>query len=328
MSWLAAALALALATAPPPAIEEERGLVGVPRAQLYYRLWRGPRAKGRPLIVYLHGGPGANGSVFRQAVGAQLARQVGDVLFIDQRGAGRSPAAGLNPADFTLERFADDARRVIAWVLAQHPDLPKPVVIGHSFGGAVGVLLARTYPSLVTRLVLLSPALDYRDVKYHAYLAMKQRAQREGDGAHLERIRDLEALHPPGSDSEADLFAAALTGSRFDFAARRFAGAEEADLHRILAAREDEPMRVAQHWAWFAAADGLDRKDLTPELPGLKVPVLVLGGQEDYLTPPGTLEKARALIPGARLVLVPGAGHHPYLMDPAGFVRIVGEFAR
>jgi proline iminopeptidase len=331
MRWL---LALALATATTaatPAIHEETGMVGVPRAQLHYRLWRlgeGPDRARRPLIVYLHGGPGANGAVFRQAVGPMLARRAGDVLFIDQRGAGRSPEAGLKREDFTLDRFADDARRVIEWVRARHPELPRPLVIGHSFGGAIAVLLARRAPALIAKLMLLSPALDFRDVKYHAYLAMRQRAEREGDRAHLDRIRQLEALHPPGSPGEGELFAAALTGSRFGFAARRFAGAEEADLHRILAAREAEPMRVAEHWAHFQAADRLDRRDLTPELPGLKLPVLVYGGREDYLTPPATLEKASALIPGARLVLVPGAGHHPYLLDPEAFVTAVAALTR
>jgi proline iminopeptidase len=330
---LAARPAAAAHRSPVAGIEEEHGLVGVARAQLHYRLWRreerllrpGPP---RPLLVYMHGGPGANGTVFRHAVGALLVRRVGDLLFIDQRGAGRSPVAGLDPADFTLERFADDARRVLEWVRAQHPELPAPAVIGHSFGAGIAVLLARGRPGLVSRLVLLSPALDYRDLKYHAYLSMKHRAREVGDAAHLDRIRELEVLHPPGSESEAQLFAAALTGARFDFGARRFAGAEESDLHRILSGRDGEPLRVAEHWRWFVDSDRIDRKDLTPELTGLQLPVLVLGGREDYLTPPACLEKIQALTPGARRVMIDGAGHHPYLLAPEEFVRVVGDFVR
>lgn len=312
-------------------VQEETGRVEVPRGQLHYRLWRqegadrGPR---RPLLVYFHGGPGGNGAVFRQAVGALLVRGVGDVLFVDQRGSGRSPAQGLKPGDFTLERFADDARRVLIQVHARHPELPRGVLIAHSFGAGIAVLLARRHPGLVSKLVLLSPALDYRDLKYHAYLSMKRRAAREGDEGHLEHIRELEALHPPGSESEWALFESALSGQRFGFDARRFAGAEESDLHRILAAREGEPLRVAQHWRSFVAADRLDRKDLTSELPLLTVPVLVLGGEEDYLTPPGCLIKIRALAPGARLMLMPRAGHHPYLLEPEAFVKVIGEFTR
>jgi proline iminopeptidase len=311
-------------------VREESGLVAVHRGQVHYRLWRlaSPPAAPRPLLVYFHGGPGGNGSVFRQAVGGLLTRKVGDVLFVDQRGAGRSPTGGLVTGDFTLARFADDARRAIAWVATQHPDLGKPVIIGHSLGAGIAVLFARAYPKALAKLVLLSPAVDFRDVKYHGYLAMKQRARREGDAAQLERIRALEAQHPPGSATEAELFAAALSGARFDHAARRFAGAEEADLHRILSAREGEPVRVAETWARFAEADQLDRKDLTSELPGLALPVLVIGGAEDYLTPPGTLTQIAGMIPNAALKLMPAAGHHPYLLAPEAFVEHLAAFVQ
>ena len=318
---------------PLTGIDEENGLVGVPRGQVYYRLWRlegrtrGPVASAkRPLIVYLHGGPGANGTVFRHAVGALIVRTVGDVLFIDQRGCGHSPTKGLVARDFTLERFTDDTRRVLSWVYAQHPDLPRAVVVGHSFGAGLAVLLARDYPGLVARVVLLSPALDYRDLKYHAYLAMKDRAEREGDAEHLEHIREMEELHPPGSESESELFTTALSGARFGFDARRFAGAEEADLYRILAARDGEQLRVAEHWRAFVAADRLDRKDLTPELVKLTTPVLVLGGQEDFLTPPASLTRISVLTPGSRLQLMPAAGHHPYLVHPEAFVQALAGF--
>lgn len=307
------------ALAAPPGVREETGTVAVPRGALAYRRWSSGTA-GRPLLVYLHGGPGANGSVFRNAAGALVVKRLGDLLLIDQRGCGRSPAA-VDPRDFTLERFAEDTRQVLL-----HLRAPRAVVVGHSFGAAVAVVLARRYPALVEKLVLLSPALDYRDVKYHAYLAMKQRAARAGDRAHLESIRALEREHPAGSESEAELFSRALAGERYGFDARRFAAAEEADLYRILARRDGEPMRVGEHWRRFVAADGLDRKDLLPELPFLAMPVLVIGGAEDFLTPPGSLAKVQALARNARLELMPGAGHHPYLLQPDAFIAHLARF--
>ena len=327
MRGLLLALLTAAAVAAPPDIREEMGRVGVLRGQLAYRLWRAQGSAGRPLFVYFHGGPGANAGVFRNAVGALLTRRAGDLLLIDQRGCGAS-SSWIDPADFTLERFAEDASRVLQWVQAQHPELPRGIIIGHSFGAAIAVTLARRHPAQVARLVLLSPALDYRDLKYHAYLAMKQRAAHEGDRAYLELVRAAELEHPPGSESESALFTRALSGDRSGFDARRFGGAEEADLYRILAARDGEPLHVGAHWRSFVAADRLDRKDLTPELPFLTMPVLVLGGAEDYLTPPGCLTKIQALTPGARLLLMPGAGHHPYLLHPEAFVEVLVRFAR
>lgn len=320
------AICVAAVWAAPGGVHEDNGTVPVPRGAVAYRLWTSG-ASGRPLFVYLHGGPGANASVFRHAAGALLTRRAGDLLLIDQRGCGRSPAE-VDARDFTVERFAEDMREVLVHVHARHPELPRAIVIGHSFGAAVGVVLARRHPGLVRKLVLLSPALDYRDVKYHAYLTMKQRAAKTGDREHLAAIQAAERAHPAGSEGEAALFSRALQGERYGFDARRFAAAEEADLYRILAKRDGEPMRVGEHWRRFVAADRLDRKDLLPELPFLAMPVLVIGGAEDFLTPPGSIAKVHALAKCARLELFAGAGHHPYLLQPERFVELLRDYAR
>jgi pimeloyl-ACP methyl ester carboxylesterase len=169
--------------------------------------------------------------------------------------------------------------------------------------------------------------VDFLGARYQAYLAMKRRASALGRQDHLEWLRGLEAAHPPGSEGEGRLFDAALSSAPFDHDARRFASAEEEDLYRILSRRAAEPMRVADHWRWFVEADGLDRKDLSGDLPRLGVPVLVVGGSSDYVTPPATLEVIHRLVPGSRLVLMPGAGHHPYLLAPEAFVDHVARFA-
>jgi 3-oxoadipate enol-lactonase len=52
-----------------------------------------------------------------------------------------------------------------------------------------------------------------------------------------------------------------------------------------------------------------DRVDSTAILPGIGVPVLVLVGEEDQVTPPTDAEAMAEALPDARLVRVPGAGH-------------------
>ncbi len=71
----------------------------------------------------------------------------------------------------------------------------------------------------------------------------------------------------------------------------------------------------------------LGRPDSRPdlpgfELPGFKLPVLVGVGAEDALTPPHLAEEMAALIPGARLALLPGCGHLPPMEDPAATVAV------
>jgi 3-oxoadipate enol-lactonase len=52
-----------------------------------------------------------------------------------------------------------------------------------------------------------------------------------------------------------------------------------------------------------------DRPDATPRLGEIKVPTLVIVGEADPITPPSDAEAMAAAIPGARVVVIPGASH-------------------
>ena len=54
-------------------------------------------------------------------------------------------------------------------------------------------------------------------------------------------------------------------------------------------------------------------------LPSIKVPVLILVGEHDALTPPALSESMKRAIPGARLQVIEGAGHLSSLENPEVF---------
>jgi len=67
-----------------------------------------------------------------------------------------------------------------------------------------------------------------------------------------------------------------------------------------------------------AALQGMrDRADRTHLLPGINVPALVIGGEEDASCPPAQMRALAQAIPGARTVIVPGAGHLTPVERPA-----------
>jgi pimeloyl-ACP methyl ester carboxylesterase len=56
------------------------------------------------------------------------------------------------------------------------------------------------------------------------------------------------------------------------------------------------------------------------------VPTLLVVGAEDQITPPACLEAAEAVIPNAKLLIVPAAGHLVPLEAPEVFNRAIVEF--
>jgi pimeloyl-ACP methyl ester carboxylesterase len=70
-----------------------------------------------------------------------------------------------------------------------------------------------------------------------------------------------------------------------------------------------------------------DRPDSTPLLPLLGgLPTLVVAGEEDRLIPAAAARTMAEMIPGSRLVVLPGVGHLPPLEAPAEFTRLLEEF--
>ncbi|MCC7123779.1 MAG: alpha/beta hydrolase [Acidobacteria bacterium] len=70
----------------------------------------------------------------------------------------------------------------------------------------------------------------------------------------------------------------------------------------------------------------MDRPDSSELATTITVPALIVVGEEDALTPVADAQKMAAAIPGARLEIIPGAGHLPNLEQPARFNTVLGDF--
>lgn len=70
----------------------------------------------------------------------------------------------------------------------------------------------------------------------------------------------------------------------------------------------------------------MTRPDSTAQLAGVRVPTLIVCGDEDTLTPPSDSDAMHRAIPGSRLVLLPGAGHLASLETPDPFNAELRQF--
>jgi pimeloyl-ACP methyl ester carboxylesterase len=68
--------------------------------------------------------------------------------------------------------------------------------------------------------------------------------------------------------------------------------------------------------------------DLTPELPSIDTPTLIIVGTSDMLTPPAQARMIAKLIPGSRMEVFPGGGHMLMLERYEELNRLIIDFAR
>jgi 3-oxoadipate enol-lactonase len=240
-----------------------------------------------PALLLLHAFPLGLGMWDPQARAFASSHQV---IRFDARGFGGSP-----PGDglLTMERIADDAA-----ALLDHLGVPAAVVCGLSMGGYAALALVRRHPDRLKALVLADT-----------------RAGADTDAGRAARAAQAEKVRKEGSAAIADAVLQKLVGEtthkqRPELVAR---------LKETIAA--NPPRGIADALAGLAA-----RADSTPTLREIRVPTLVVCGSEDVLTPVSESEALVRGIAGARLEVIPGAGHLSSVENPEEFNEALGKF--
>jgi len=156
-----------------PAAPPERFTVqsdGYPMA-----VWARRPASAKGAILLVHGRTWSSRPDFdlqvpgmQRSVMVSLSQQGFATYAVDLRGYGetkRDQTGWLTP-----KRAAADVVNVASWVAQQHPNLPRPALLGWSRGGGVSMLAAQTSASRFSALILFGfafdPDLDFVDPEY------------------------------------------------------------------------------------------------------------------------------------------------------------------
>src|ERR1700716_56942 len=109
----------------------------------------GPVMREEPTLLMLHGGPGADHSIYRPAYSALA--EFAQIVYLDHRGNGRSEDG---PSEtWTLAQWGDDVR-----AFCDALSIVNPIVLGASFGGMVALAYATRHPAHPSKLILISTA--------------------------------------------------------------------------------------------------------------------------------------------------------------------------
>jgi proline iminopeptidase len=286
-------------------------LVGAGGVQLLYRL----EGAGADTIVVLHGGPGFSLEGLRPDLRPLSQRHA--LLYFDQRGSGHSDMP--DTLQLTAALMVEDVEAV-----RRTFRIDRLTLFGHSWGGGLAVLYAARYPDRVRRLILVAPIAPRKHPYSDQYVANQVARHDSAEKARM-AVLDSTWAAAPGQ------YSVCREGTRLFLrgvaATPEAAGRIKADLcsGTMLNRRLVDVLqrRVGASLAADGNPDG--PYDWRPLARRVAAPILIVHGDKDPLPLAGSEEWARVL-PHARLVVIPGAGHYPHAERPELFFPAVEEF--
>ena len=205
-----------------------------------------------------------------------------DTLSIDLPGFGES---GQPPETWGSPEYAELVEKLLRQL-----NIERPVLIGHSFGGKLSILLGAR--GLASTLVLIDAAgiRGRRGPKWYAKVYSYKLARK------LASLAGLKAIFEPYVER-----------------ARNRSGSTD---YRNASGRMREILVKVVN------------EDVRDQLPNVTVPTLLIWGENDDATPVANAQLMERLLPDAGLVVLENAGHYAYADQWQRFARVLGSFLK
>jgi proline iminopeptidase len=262
---------------------------------------------GPEVVLCLNGGPGLPCDYLREAHSCLRDKGYRVVAF-DQLGTGQSDRPD-DPALWTIARYVEEVETV-----RQALQLGKVHLLGHSWGGWLGIDYALKYPDALRTLILENTVADMPHLiseleRLRAALgpetvAMMQRHEAEGTLDHPE-------------------YQAAVTILNYRHVCRL--DQWPAPVQRSLDDWNMGPYQTMQGPNEFLYTGNLKDWNRVPDLHRITVPALITTGQHDELTPACAL-RMKLNLPNAELHVFPNSSHMPFYEEPAAYFPVLLDF--
>jgi pimeloyl-ACP methyl ester carboxylesterase len=257
---------------------------------------------GGPPALLLHGGAAV--ADYLEDLAAELAPFFTTYRYTQR---GTLPSSGGPP--YGIEAHVADAVAVLDAF-----EIPRAWVVGHSWGGHLALHLAVAHPERLLGLVCIDPIGAQVDVFADLDASLRRGLSPET----IARLDDIEARRRVADVTEAELVErfAILWPQYFSDPASPVAA--NPVTHSGVEASIGANRSLGEHFR---------RETLVRGLPEIELPALFIHGERDPV-PTESSTGTAALIRGARVELVSGSGHFPWLERPGEVARLVATMVQ
>ncbi|MCR4032934.1 MULTISPECIES: alpha/beta fold hydrolase [Flavobacterium] len=263
-------------------------------------------------IIFIHGGPSGNATLFEGTTAQNLADQGFYVIAYDRRGEGRS----TDPkATFTYEEAFEDLNSIYA---TYH--LKKAIIIGHSFGGLVATLYTNKYPQNVSALVLAGALFSQQETYNHILDTLKKKYS--NDSEQLKRINVVENLNKNSAEYRKGCYELAGENGFFKMpnptteSKKLYASYEAGEFYKTNIRNKNAPLLFYKN----EKQNNIDSRPLLKKIKTVGIPVYGIYGKEDGIFSSAQIKSMKAITEENHFVFLDNCSHYLFVDQQTAFL--------
>ncbi len=230
-------------------------------------------------MIWLHGGPGGAERPLFQLYNSPLEHRL-IVVYLDQRGTARSFDPNADPDQLTIARHLKDLDVVVDHLRRKFAKR-RVILVGHSWGSALGLLYAHAHPDKIAAFVGVGQVTSEIARQKSQHQFVESQARQRGDS---DALAQLQEIGPPPFSAKREIAVQHLV--------QRFGGywrnrpnlallVLRGMLHDYVMPWELQRIFEGNNVSLAAMNDELLKLDLRERVPSVQVPVIFMLGRYD-----------------------------------------------
>ena len=274
-----------------------------------------------PVIIFVHGGPRGNSTLFEGTTAEKLAEKGFYVIAYDRRGEGRSIDT---TATFTFQEAINDLNN-----LYKKYNIKKANILAHSFGGLVGTLFTEQNPEKVNSLILAGALFSQQETYDHIMETTKKSYSEKKDTLMVSNILEIEKLPKNSAEYRKLCYEVA---SKNDYFKMPFPTKEANDLRENYELSEFGRSNIRNDNApiLFYKNESKNNIDTKPILKNLKkkVKLLAIYGKQDQIFSQKQLCDMKKIVNQRNFKIIDNCSHFLFVDQQKEFIKTIENWLK